>query len=471
MLRKSISAAFAGVILSASGAYAMETDMHDWRLGVQCWTFKNFTLFEAIDKTRSLGLTWLEAYPGQSISADIQEKFTPEISADIRRKVKQKLDEAGIRLVNFGVYQLPNNEETARKAFEFARETGIETIVSEPPFEAIGMLDGLCQEYEIRLAIHNHPKPSRYWDPQIVLENCKGTSKWIGACADTGHWVRSGLDPVECLKKLEGRIISLHLKEIQDGHDVVWGSGENRVAKILEELHRQNFSGVCSIEHEKNWENNIPEIRESVRFFNQKYTQLFLDEHELLDPSGWEDLFEADMGNADFKPGSWAMENGVLVRKGGGDIWTKAEYGDFILDLEFKVFEKTNSGVFIRAGEKVWLPWVEVQISNSAGKPVDRRDTCGAIYDILAPRTNAVLPAGQWNHMVIKAAGPAVKAVLNDQPIIDMNLDNWKQAHENPDGSKNKFDIAYKDLPRKGFIGLQDHGFAVEYRNVKIKEL
>jgi sugar phosphate isomerase/epimerase len=134
-------------------------------------------------------------------------------------------------------------------------------------------MDRLTQEYGINLAIHNHPKPSRYWDPEIVLKAVEGCNPRVGACADTGHWLRSGLNPVECLKKLEGRIISLHFKDLnkaqRDAHDVIWGTGVANVKAMLEELHRQRFAGVFSIEYEHNWENSMPEIAESIKFFRQ----------------------------------------------------------------------------------------------------------------------------------------------------------------------------------------------------------
>ncbi len=253
------------------------TDVYDgWRLGVQTWTFNRFTFYESVDKTASVGLNWIEAYPhGQPLSKDKPDIiFGHNMSEEIKKEVKQKLADAGVRLVNYGVVQLPNDVNECRKVFEFAKEMGIETLVSEPPAEAFDLLDKLCQEYQINIAIHNHPKPSLYWDPNMVLEVCKGHSNRIGACADTGHWARSGIRPVEAIKKLQGRIISLHLKDINEfgnpqAHDVVWGTGICDVKAILEELHRQNFKGVFSIEYEHNWEKSLPEIRKSVEYFNE----------------------------------------------------------------------------------------------------------------------------------------------------------------------------------------------------------
>jgi len=252
-----------------------------WRLGIQAWSFNRFTFYEAVDKTASLGLGWIEAYPhGQKLSKDKPNIiFGHEMPAQIREEVKQKLKDAGVKLASYGVTNLPNDEAKCRKVFDFAKEMGIETIVSEPPEEAFDMLDKLCQEYKISVAIHNHAKPTHYWNPDTVLKVCKGRSKWIGACADTGHWMRSGINPVEALKKLEGRIISLHLKDLNEfgnlkAHDVPWGTGKADIKAILAELARQNFKGVFSIEYEYNWENSIPDIRQCVTYFNKVSAEL-----------------------------------------------------------------------------------------------------------------------------------------------------------------------------------------------------
>jgi hypothetical protein len=188
---------------------------------------------------------------------------------------------------------------------------------------------------------------------------------------------------------------------------------------------------------------------------------------------GYKPLLAQDLSNCTFNPGSWEYADGVLTRKGGGDIWTNQTYGDFMLDLEFKVAEGTNSGVFFRTADiKNWLhTGIEVQIYDSHGREKPGKHDCGAVYDVQEPSVNAVKPAGQWNRMTIMARGPIVSIVMNGHPIIDMNLDNWPEAHKNSDGTKNKFNIAYKDMAREGVFGFQDHGKAVWYRNIKVKRL
>jgi sugar phosphate isomerase/epimerase len=238
-----------------------------WRLGCQAWTFNRFTFFEAMDKTAELGLHYIEAYPNQPLSPDQRDqKMGPELSQGARKEIKKRLADKGLKLVNFGVG--PASEE----AFEFAKDMGIETLVSEPPLNAFDRLDKLCQEYKVNVALHDHPKGhSIYWSPDVVLEACKGHSKRIGACCDTGHWMRSDINPVEAVKKLQGRIISFHLKDLNqygmNGHDVVWGTGKGDIKGILTEVKRQGITPVFSMEYEHHY--TMPELAQCVAYFDK----------------------------------------------------------------------------------------------------------------------------------------------------------------------------------------------------------
>jgi len=262
-------------IASEAAKGAPNAEKLGWRLGCQAWTFKNYTLFEAIDKTASLGLKYIEACPNQALNKDRAEiKVNESLPADARKDLKKKLGDCGIKLVNYGVCTLSEKEDDSRRIFDFAKDMGIETLVSEPAEESIEMLDKLCAEYAVNLALHNHPRGrSIYWNPDIVLKACQGRSKHIGACADTGHWVRSGLNPLESIKKLKGRIVSLHFKDLnqqgREAHDVPWGTGVCDVKAILTELKNQEFKGVFSIEYEYNWDNSLPEIAQCVAFFDK----------------------------------------------------------------------------------------------------------------------------------------------------------------------------------------------------------
>ncbi len=294
---------------SAKKEHIAETKL-GWRLGVQAYTYRALTFFEAVDKASALGIHYIEAYTKQKVSKDHGSTTTgPDMSDDVVKAVQAKLKAADVKLVCYGVVRLKNDEADCRKYFDFAKKMGIETLVAEPPADAFDLIDKLCEEYKINVAIHNHPKPSKYWNPEAVLAVCKGRSQRIGACADTGHWSRSGLDPVECLKKLEERIISMHIKDIahkpgQSGsaamtmadtsaapkkgaakgkkpkkpkrekiHDVPFGTGVCNMDAILKELKRQGFKGVFSIEYEDQ-RNLDADMAECVKYWNAKTAEL-----------------------------------------------------------------------------------------------------------------------------------------------------------------------------------------------------
>ncbi len=248
-----------------------------WKLGAQAYTFNRFTFFEALDKIDSCNLKFVEAFPGQELGGGMEGKMDYKMEDAKRQEILKRLKQKGIRLVAFGVISL-NDEAEWRQLFEFGKAMGIETFTTEPKEEFLPLLSKLCDEYKINVALHNHPEPSHYWNPDVVIAAMKGQSKRIGACADIGHWVRSGLDPVESLKKLEGRVYHLHLKDLNElnnkkAHDVHWGTGVSNVAGVVQELKRQNFKGMISAEYEHNWFNNTPDVKESVKNFRSTLTK------------------------------------------------------------------------------------------------------------------------------------------------------------------------------------------------------
>ncbi|MBP7934926.1 MAG: sugar phosphate isomerase/epimerase [Phycisphaerae bacterium] len=249
------------------------------KLGTQAYTFRLFTFFEAVDKAKQLGLDFIEVFPGQQVSKDMGDaKMGPDLTMAQMARIKNKLDEAGIRAIGYGVAGLGKDEAENRKVFDFAKVMGITTITAEPPEDSLELIDRLANEYQINVAIHNHPKPSHYWNPDTVLKAIKNCSKRIGACADTGHWVRSGLDPLECLRQLEGRILWSHFKDLNEknpnAHDVPWGTGVCNAKALVTELHRQGFKGGVMAEYEHNWENSVPDLAKCAEFFTTTYGEL-----------------------------------------------------------------------------------------------------------------------------------------------------------------------------------------------------
>lgn len=244
-----------------------------WKLGAQAYTFRLFTFAQALDKLDSCNLQYVEAFPGQTIGAGNTEKMGYQLSLEGRRLVKKLLKEKGITLHAFGVVGAKNEEEW-EKVFAFAKDMGIKVLNVEPSDAHLDIVSRLCDKYQIKAALHNHPEPSIYWKPEVVLNALKGRSSLMGAAADVGHWMRSGLDPVTCLKQLEGHIFHLHFKDLnafgdKRAHDVHWGTGKLPLKDIIDELKRQKFDGMLSAEYEYNWENNKDDVRQSVVNFRK----------------------------------------------------------------------------------------------------------------------------------------------------------------------------------------------------------
>lgn len=200
--------------------------------------------------------------------------------------------------------------------------------------------------------------------------------------------------------------------------------------------------------------------------------------------NGWIVLFDGkDLSAWSQGPDkSWVVEEGVIALKRPFDgkehnldyLWTRQQYGDFILELEFKIPERANSGIFLRTADPKDPVYtgIEIQVANSFGrKELSRGGTAGAVYDCLAPTKNTVKRPGEWNHCRIVCQGSTITVTLNGEQIVAMDLDRWIEPHRNPDGTPNKFPRALKDFARRGYVGLQDHGRPVWYRNIRIKPL
>lgn len=248
-------------------------ELLNWKLGSQAYTFRLFTFAEALNKIDSADLRFVEAFPGQVVGAGNEEQFTYTLSKEGRDLVRNLLTERGITLHAFGVVNGKDAEEW-EQIFAFAQDMGVKIINCEPKAEHLDIVSALCEKYDIRAAIHNHPEPSRYWKPEVVLEALEGRSPKMGAAVDVGHWMRSGLDPVACLKELEGKIIHAHFKDLnafgdKKAHDVHWGTGKLPINEVIAELKRQNFDGMLSAEYEYNWENNQPDVAQSVKNLRQ----------------------------------------------------------------------------------------------------------------------------------------------------------------------------------------------------------
>jgi len=252
-----------------------------WRLGIEAYTFNKYTLFEAIDKTAQLGLPFMGGLSFQKVSNEIPKDFDPQLTDDELKQVRLKLDSAGVRMLTYYIHNIPGDEAGCRRIFEFGRKIGIETFMSEPAPEALDTIEKFCDEYEINVALHNHDQKAspQYWSPQGVLTVCEGRSKRIGACADIGYWMRSGIDPIKAVNTLKERLITVQMHDLHElsseGHDVPWGAGVGKTRELIEEIHRLGIRPTMfGLEYSYNWLESMPDIAKCIDFFNNLSLQL-----------------------------------------------------------------------------------------------------------------------------------------------------------------------------------------------------
>ena len=444
-----------------------EVRIREFPIAMQCWTFRKFTFFETLDRVKELGIRYLEAYPGQRLSEDMPGKsFGHEMDDQTRALVRQRLQEAGITLVSYGVVPFDNTEESMGQVFSFARAMRIRTINTEPNYDDLSLLEKMVKRHNIRVAIHNHPPPTKYARPETVLERVQGLDPRIGACADTGHWLRTGVDPIEALRLLEGRITNVHLKDldqfgVREARDVPFGQGKANVHDILAELTLQGYYGPLAIEHENpaDIDNPSPPIRAGLDYIDsityyKGYDQILGQGNGRFHKHGWNH----------YGPGYFILDErtGEMKSQGGmGLLWYSVrKFSDFVLDLEFKCEqENTNSGVFLRVPEvPVNNDYIyhsfEIQIDDSS-KGIHHT---GSAYDAEAPSGSASKPPGEWNHFQITFQGNRIRVDLNGTRVLD-----WEAE---PRGK-------VRDFAREGYIGLQNHDSRspVYFRNIFVKDL
>jgi alpha-3'-ketoglucosidase len=197
--------------------------------------------------------------------------------------------------------------------------------------------------------------------------------------------------------------------------------------------------------------------------------------------AGWILLFDgrslAGWTTSSQKPSLRPVEDGAINphKCGGYMMIHEKPWGDFVLSLDFKISKGCNSGVFVRTfpltprpGKDVGYNGIEVAIDDTIGAGF--YDT-GAIYDLVKPSSNAMKPVGEWNHMVVTCDKNLISVDLNGTRVSEMNLDLWTAKNKRPDGTDHKFDVVYKDHPRRGYLGVQDHGSDCWFKNIKLKPL
>jgi sugar phosphate isomerase/epimerase len=242
-------------------AIAADASADRLKLGIQLYSLRGYPVNEALEHAKELGFEQVEFYSGM-LPLDAS---TEEIAA-----MKKRVADLGMSISAHGVNGFGGDAAANRKTFEFAKALGIRNITADPSPEAFASLNDLVQEFDIRIAIHNHGPRHRYNKVVDVLQAIEGRDERIGACADLGHYIRSGEEATNVIRQLKGRLYGIHLKDFAemkaDAKGVILGEGHLNVPAVFAALRQVGFpaDGAMSLEYEENPENPIADIRECV---------------------------------------------------------------------------------------------------------------------------------------------------------------------------------------------------------------
>jgi sugar phosphate isomerase/epimerase len=245
------------------GSIRMANLYAPFRMGIQSYSLRHFSMDDMLAKTRELGLTFLEAYPMH---------FPVTTDTKTLDSYKDKLKASNIQLVAYGVVDFSADEADARKKFEFGKAMGVETLTAYPRPEALPLLDKLAEEYKINVAIHNHGPGDNLYDMEDkLLKAFEGRGPRIGSCCDTGHYLRSGVNPVQVVKDIGPRLFDIHLKSVKIGAngqkaftEIGTTGGLLDTLALFRKLIEQNYKGVIMLEYEDHPEDPMQPIKDCL---------------------------------------------------------------------------------------------------------------------------------------------------------------------------------------------------------------
>jgi sugar phosphate isomerase/epimerase len=259
--RRFLIASSAAVAAASLPSIARADKPYPFKLGIQLYSLRGYEVDGALQHASELGFEQVEFYGGMLATDASQE----EIAA-----VKRKVAVLGLSISAHGVNRLTKDRAENRNIFEFAKSLGIPTITADPDPDSFDNLDELVKEFDIRIAIHNHGPRHRYNKAIDVLNAIDGHDERIGACADLGHYIRSGQNATEVIRLLKGRLYGIHLKDFAEMKDktegVILGKGHLDVEGVFFALKSVGFpeNGALSLEYEENPKNPIEDIRACV---------------------------------------------------------------------------------------------------------------------------------------------------------------------------------------------------------------
>jgi len=251
----------------------------DWKFGIALWTFHTVDFSQSLDKVDSAGLKYIEPNTFVKVGGELKDSAIGQLSPAGIDKLKSMIAQKGLMCESLYIVGDSTIKSWTRQ-FDIAKQLGVKYVTTEPPLNMWDSIDSLAGAYGIKVAIHEHWRGfSHYWNPDTTLMALKGHSNF-GVCADLGHWPKSGIDPLDAVKKLSGHIIGIHLKDIAAYNDpklvdVPVGTGVVKFPEIFAELKRQNFTGYIYIERDaEDQPSNLPSVIQEIKYYNDQISKL-----------------------------------------------------------------------------------------------------------------------------------------------------------------------------------------------------
>jgi sugar phosphate isomerase/epimerase len=270
------AAGAAGLIVAGPSLAADATDSYaGFKMGIQSYSLRGFKVDQALVHSRTLGLKYWESFSGHIPLSNVPKHVAEQ---------KKMLADAGVTLMSYGVVPFDSNESKARELFEFAKNMDMKALSADPAKDkaTFDLLDKLVAEYDVAIAIHNHGPGARYDKISDVWDQIKDRHPKVGACVDTGHYLRSDEDPVAAIEKFGKRVFSVHLKDVKtiatngkrEKKFTIIGEGDLDIFGCLKALKALKYDNILAIEYEENPENPLSDLEVGLKHVREAAAKL-----------------------------------------------------------------------------------------------------------------------------------------------------------------------------------------------------
>ena len=233
------------------------------KLGIASYSMREFTLDQALDMAKTMGVTHMTFK-----DVHIPRTDPPEVT----RALRAKIEAAGITIMGGGTITIRNGEPAQiEKEFEYAKNAGFPLIFVAPDPAALDTIERFAKSYDIKVAIHNHGPEDKLWPrPQDAYAAVKSRDKRLGLCIDVGHTLRTGTDPVAACRECRDRLYDMHVKDLavatDKGSQVAVGRGVIDFPGLFRTLLEIGYQGQVGLEYEINAKNPLPGMTESMAY-------------------------------------------------------------------------------------------------------------------------------------------------------------------------------------------------------------